>query len=221
MDLLTTASPQQFIFGTYPVEVLVPDPALVRLQWEQGEMPSGAFPYWSKVWPAAKALCTWLAAAPHWFRGKRVVELGAGLGLPSLFCAREADSVWCTDRSAEAVRFAEASAARSGLFSMRCAVLDWIRYPQPISCDLLLLSDVNYDPESADDLRLLIDAYRQRNTMILLSTPQRLAGRAFATEIRSWVEESLDMDVPDDTGTVPVTLFRIGPSQEIDLLRGA
>jgi predicted nicotinamide N-methyase len=210
MDLLATASPQRFLFGTYQVDILVPDPALVRAQWEQGQMAAGDFPYWSRVWPAAKALCNWLAENPHLFRGKRVVELGAGLGLPSLLCAREAVSVQCTDRSPDAVRFTEASAARNGLSAMHCALLDWRTHPHPLSCDLLLMSDVNYDPGYAPALKSLIDGYRRRNVTILLSTPQRPAGRAFAHDIRPWVAESLDMDVQDETGIVPITLFMIG-----------
>jgi predicted nicotinamide N-methyase len=210
MDLLATAAPQQFFFGPYAMEVMVPDPAQIRARWAQRQMPEEEFPFWSKVWPSAKALCTYLAAHPALFRGKRVLELGAGLGLPSLLCAAEAISVHCTDRSREAMRFAEASAARNGWPGMRCSVLNWLDSPQPLPCDLLLLSDVNYDPQIGEALKALIDRYRQRNVDIVLATPQRPAGRAFAWEIRSWVTESLSMDVPDETGTVTVTLFRIG-----------
>jgi predicted nicotinamide N-methyase len=92
---------------------------------------------------------------------------------------------------------------------MRCAVLNWMTDPQPLPCDLLLLSDVNYEPAFADALKSLIDAYRQRDATILLSTPQRPAGRAFAMEISDWVNLSLDMQVQDDTGIVDISLFRI------------
>jgi predicted nicotinamide N-methyase len=209
MDLLTTASLQQFVFGPYVVQVLVPDPVIVRRQWEEGPMTAGAFPYWAKVWPAAKALCMYLAAQPDLFRGKRVVELGAGLGLPSLLCAREAASVACTDRSAEAVCFAEASAARTGLSVMRCAVLNWMTDPQPLPCDLLLLSDVNYDPAVGEALKALVEAYRQQHTHILLTTPQRPAGRAFAMDISDWVDRTVDVQVQDETGCVEISLFSI------------
>lgn len=101
---------------------------------------------------------------------------------------------------------------------MRCAVLDWMTYPQPIPCDLLLLSDVNYAPEYGAALKALIWTYRQRHATILLATPQRPAGRAFAMDILPWVEASMDMEIQDSTGNVVVTLFRIGPCRGGDSL---
>ena len=62
-----------------------------------------AFPYWSKVWPSAEALALFILQHPEYIAGKMVVELGAGLGLPSLVAAQMAASVLCTDYEPEAV----------------------------------------------------------------------------------------------------------------------
>ena len=40
-------------------------------------------PYWAELWPAARALAAALPEVP----GLRVIELGAGLGVPSLVAA--------------------------------------------------------------------------------------------------------------------------------------
>jgi predicted nicotinamide N-methyase len=92
---------------------------------------------------------------------------------------------------------------------MRCAVLDWMTYPQPIPCDLLLLSDVNYDPAVGEALKALVDAYRKQQTQILLTTPQRPAGRAFAMDIAEWADRTVDVQVQDETGCVDISLFNI------------
>eukprot|EP00566_Odontella_aurita_P020933 CAMPEP_0113596846 /NCGR_PEP_ID=MMETSP0015_2-20120614/40606_1 /TAXON_ID=2838 /ORGANISM="Odontella" /LENGTH=356 /DNA_ID=CAMNT_0000504493 /DNA_START=49 /DNA_END=1119 /DNA_ORIENTATION=- /assembly_acc=CAM_ASM_000160 len=53
----------------------------------------------SSVWPSSVALCLHLAAHPEAVRGRRVLELGAGCGLPSLLCrdALGANAVLATD----------------------------------------------------------------------------------------------------------------------------
>ena len=58
-----------------------------------------------RVWPASVALCHSLVARPEAVAGRRVLELGAGTGLPSLLCARHlcAAHVIATDSNRAAV----------------------------------------------------------------------------------------------------------------------
>src|SRR6478609_12225246 len=74
-------------------------------------------PYWAELWPAATALAEGLPDVA----GLRVVELGCGLGVPSLVAAvREAD-VTATDWASEAVELLRANAERNGV-ALRCEV---------------------------------------------------------------------------------------------------
>ena len=57
-------------------------------------------PYWAELWPAASALA---AALPAELRGLRIVELGCGLGVPSLVAARRGADVVATDWAADAI----------------------------------------------------------------------------------------------------------------------
>ncbi len=70
-------------------------------------------PYWADLWPSAVALARAVAARP--LTGLRVLELGCGLGLPSLAAALAGARVLATDWSGDAVAFAAANAARNGL----------------------------------------------------------------------------------------------------------
>ena len=81
------------------------------------------FPYWAHLWPSSMAICELLAESPYIIEGKRVLEIAAGLGLPSLFEAGIAASVCCTDRSTEAMALVKASALRSGEahLALQCA----------------------------------------------------------------------------------------------------
>ena len=96
-------------------------------------------PYWAELWPAATALAAALPAVA----GLRVVELGCGLGLPSLVAAARGAEVTATDWAAEAVELLQENAARNGL-SVDAEVRDW-REPWPERFDLALAADVLYE----------------------------------------------------------------------------
>src|SRR5262245_14598570 len=58
-------------------------------------------PYWAELWPSALALARMVAARA--LRRARVLELGCGLGLPSLAAALAGGRVLATDWSPDAV----------------------------------------------------------------------------------------------------------------------
>src|SRR5436309_10987443 len=60
-------------------------------------------PYWSVLWRSGVALGRELASAPERVAGRRVVELGCGLGVPSLVAARAGAWVLATDEEPEAL----------------------------------------------------------------------------------------------------------------------
>jgi predicted nicotinamide N-methyase len=103
-------------------------------------------PYWAELWPAATALAAALPAVA----GLRVVELGCGLGLPSLVAAARSAEVTATDWAAEAVELLRENAARNGL-SLHAEVRDW-REPWPERFDLALAADVLYERRNVEPL---------------------------------------------------------------------
>ena len=104
-------------------------------------------PYWAELWPAARALAE---ALPD-VSGLRVVELGCGLGLPSLVAAAKGASVTAIDWSPDAVELLLANAARNGL-ELRAEVRDW-REPWDERFDLALAADVLYERRNVEPVR--------------------------------------------------------------------
>src|SRR6266536_793374 len=88
-------------------------------------------PYWAQLWPSAIVLAR--ATARLHPAGRRVLELGCGLGLPSIAAALEGASVLATDWSADAVAFAAANASRNRA-ALRTAVCSWT-HPEPLVAD--------------------------------------------------------------------------------------
>ena len=101
-------------------------------------------PYWAELWPAATALAE---ALPD-VGGARVVELGCGLGLPSLIAAARRATVTATDWSADAIELLSANAARNDLH-LSAEVRDW-RDPWPDRFDLALAADVLYEHRNVE-----------------------------------------------------------------------
>ena len=103
-------------------------------------------PYWAELWPAATALA---AALPE-VEGLRVVELGCGLGLPSLVAAARGADVTATDWADDAVALLERNATRNGLV-VRAERRDW-REPWDERFDLALAADVLYERRNVEPL---------------------------------------------------------------------
>ena len=70
-------------------------------------------PYWAELWPSGVALAK--AIAGRALKGAAVLELGCGLGLPSLAAARAGGRVLAVDWSAAAIELLEANAERNGV----------------------------------------------------------------------------------------------------------
>lgn len=198
---------QKIEFQEGYVELFVPDVAAVKEAYQQEQIP---FPFWSRVWPAAKALTQFLLTNSFYSEGKVVLEIGAGLGLPSLVASRCASSVLCTDSSADAVQVMAQSATHGALSNFTTAVLDWRHLPKDLAADVLLLSDINYEPEAFPVLQKMLDYFLQKGTTILLSTPQRLMAKAFILALLPYCIKQEELLVKEENETVSVTVMVLG-----------
>jgi predicted nicotinamide N-methyase len=159
-------------------------------------------PYWSVLWRSGVALARELDAEP--LSGRRVVELGCGLGLPSIAAARAGAHVLATDESAEGLELAARNAEANGV-SVETAAVDW-RNAAPLEgrapFDVALASDLLYEPGSATALLAVLPRLAQE---AWVADPGRPEGHAFLEEARSrWI---VDTRV---RGVVQVHRLRLG-----------
>lgn len=180
---------QQVVLESTSMELYVPDAAAVKEAYENGRI---AFPFWSQVWPAAKAMAKFLLTNEDLTKEKDVLELGAGLGLPSLVAARNARQVHCTDQAPQAVELARKSAAHHGYAHFSTGVLNWQAVPEDVSAEVVLLSDINYQPENFPVQERLIHRFLQKNSTVVLSTPQRLVAKDFVASLLDACTEKED-----------------------------
>jgi predicted nicotinamide N-methyase len=102
-------------------------------------------PYWAELWPASTALAE---ALPE-VAGLRVVELGCGLGVPSLVAAARGATVTAVDWAADAIALLRENAARNGL-ELEAVRADWRSFEG--SFDLALAADVLYEERNVEPL---------------------------------------------------------------------
>ena len=110
-------------------------------------------------WPASVALARLLAHCPSLVANKRVLEIGAGLGLAGNAAAKAgAASVLMVDRDADMLALAKRSAVENAPHDpgmCRVETLDWSAVPNEWCAerdqkfDVIVAADVLYDEESA------------------------------------------------------------------------
>jgi predicted nicotinamide N-methyase len=128
-------------------------------------------PYWAELWPSSWSL---VQALPDSLEDRRVLELGCGLGLPSIVAARRGAKVLATDWAADALALLACNATRNGVELSR-ARLDWTAPDETTArgpFDLVLAADVAYENRNVAPLAALLE---RLGTEVLLADPGRAA----------------------------------------------
>jgi predicted nicotinamide N-methyase len=159
-------------------------------------------PYWAELWPSGVALARRVAARA--LRGARVLELGCGLGLPSLAAARAGGRVLATDWSPQAIELLRGNAERNGI-AIDVERADWAA-PAPLleraPWDLVLGADLVYERRNVPLLLDLLPRLLGERSELWFADP----GRAPAAEFLAGFERLAE----DVEGAV--TVYRLRPA---------
>lgn len=173
-------------------------------------------PYWAELWPSAHVLAADLAGRD--LGGRRVVELGCGVGLPSVVAALGGADVLATDWYEEALRFVAWNAAAAGA-RVATALVDWADPPPALldgpPADLVVGADVLYEERNGPALAALVPRILAPDGELVVADPRRphadallepLAGAGWSlhtAEVRHGAR-------PDESGPL-VRLHRLRP----------
>jgi predicted nicotinamide N-methyase len=168
-------------------------------------------PYWAELWPSAVALARHVSKER--LVGKRAIELGCGVGLPSVAALAGGAGVTATDHYAAALDFVRYNARSNLGTEPETRLLDW-HTPGAESLggfDLVLAADVLYEWRNVPTLAALISALLVPGGEMLLSDPRRKDTPAFLERMRekgfrSSTEECL---VPSDGREVVILVHRL------------
>ena len=191
------------------LQLHVPDPDKVKPIYEAlvASNPATAFPFWAKIWPSSLALASFLRREPQWIASKHVLEIGAGIGLPSFSLAKDALSLVISDHSTEAIALMEMNIQSLGLTHARAMYLDWNHFPSDLFADTVLFSDINYDPEQFEALLTLIQQLLEKGITVVVTTPERISAVAFVVELEPYVTSSVVETVETAHQTIDIRIL--------------
>jgi predicted nicotinamide N-methyase len=132
-----------------------------------------ARPYGLVVWPSAIALAHEVAARD--LAGKRVLELGAGTGLPGIVAASLGARVVQTDRQRLVLHVCRQNAERNRVTGIEHRLADWTAWDDRERYDLILGSDVLYAQGLHAPLRAIFAGNLADGGTVLLADPFRAA----------------------------------------------
>ncbi|WP_132054571.1 class I SAM-dependent methyltransferase [Pseudocnuella soli] len=199
-----------FLFKSCAINFPVPNPEAIFQQYSamRANGVAAETAYWSRLWPSAIGMCYFLEEHPELVKNKKILELGAGLGLPSLLAANHTLHVVCTDIHPNAIFWAKNAAIKNELDHIDHQVVDWNNIPAHIkNADTVLLSDGNYDPAAFSQLQNVIQDFLHNGVQIVLATPQRLASKSFVAALLSFCRKHETYDVVLDGQTTPISVL--------------
>lgn len=135
-------------------------------------------PYWAELWPSAVVLAR--AVASERGDGRRLLELGCGVGLVATAAMRAGFDVVATDYYADALLFTRANAHRETGREPDTRLLDWRALPNDIGrFDRVLAADVLYERPYARLVAEAIAATLAPGGRATVADPGRVAAEEF------------------------------------------
>lgn len=167
-------------------------------------------PYWARLWPSAITLAGAVLEQAEQVAGRQVIELGCGLGLPSIAAAAVGAHVLATDYYDAALEFVRYNALVNLGYPIATLNLDWRKPPSGLGCfDLVLASDVLYERRDVAPLAALVPRLVADGGEVWLAEPGRPAAAAFLEILREqgWLIDRLPRASP--AADPSVTIHRL------------
>ena len=139
---------------------------------EEAGIPPASWPLFGLLWPSGQVLAGVMVS--YALAGKRILELGCGLGLASLVVHRRGGDITASDCHPLAAGFLAENLRLNQLPVMKYQDANWNRAnPQLGLFDLIIGSDVLYDRGQPEALSQFIDRHSSLDVEVLIVDPDR------------------------------------------------
>ncbi|MEQ1505347.1 MAG: SAM-dependent methyltransferase [Myxococcota bacterium] len=146
---------------------------------ERRGIPAASWPYFGQVWAAGLSLADTMGGFD--LHGRRVLEIGCGLALGGLVSHRRGADVTVSDRHPLTEAFLGENLRLNQLGPLPYRDLDWSApHPTLGRFDVVIGSDLLYEPEHARDLARFADDHLTDAGAMLLVDPGRGRCAAFS-----------------------------------------
>jgi predicted nicotinamide N-methyase len=185
-----------------------PDALLDALTQEEFDRNDGRMPYWAVLWPSALALADAVAKGPS-VAGRRVLDLGCGLGLAGLAALHRGANVTFLDWEPIALEVAQASAWAAGLSSFERVACDW-RSPPPLApFDRILGADLLYEARNGPGVAKFLADHLAEGGDAWITDPDRLHAREFPADLAAAGLAAVRSALPPREDAKSMTLWKV------------
>jgi methyltransferase-like protein 23 len=170
-------------------------------------------PYGVALWPAAIALAHEVASRADAIRGRSVLELGAGTGLPGIVAASLGARVVQTDRNELALSVCRRNGERNGIRTIEHRLADWADWADATRYDWIIGADILYGEAAHPDLRRIFASGLAPAGRILVADPFRAASFRLleALEAEGWAISWHKWKIGEEAAMRPIGLFELQP----------
>jgi predicted nicotinamide N-methyase len=168
-------------------------------------------PYGVSLWPSAIALSHEIASWAGDFRGRRILELGAGVGLPGIVAVSVGGRVVQTDHDELSLHLCRRNGGRNGVVGIEYRRADWTEWDVDGRYDWIIGSDILYGESLHPHLRTIFGSNLAPEGRLLLADPFcSMAVRLLeAMEAKGWRVMFSRWDVGEEGTPRPVGVFEL------------
>lgn len=149
----------------------------------EGEAALDRPPYGLMLWESALSLSRWLAAAGSRLRQARVLELGAGVGLPGLVARWLGATVCQTDCEPRALELARYNGMCNQVDDVELLLADWREWNEARLYDFIIGADILYERACHPYLAAILHRNLAEGGTVVIADPVRRQALDFVADL--------------------------------------
>ena len=149
---------------------------------EGAGVPPACWSYFGVVWDSSQVLAHLVLHMD--IEGKKILELGCGIGLPSLILKMRQADITATDIHPSARGFLEENTRLNNGSSIPFVRTSWLDIDSDLGeFDVVIGSDLLYEPEHVEQLSSFINRHSRADSVVVIVDPGRFFHSRFSREM--------------------------------------